>query len=849
MKRVILSILIILSVSLSFAQEKTTIYGKLSNCEDVKIHIKTQEFDPITMKSSNDLRGDPGKTIKAEVFADTAFYLVTEAISKPYTRCILLLGYQSKIILLSPGDSLRVDLDYWSFESGLKFEGKGSGYNRYWNELGQKYRGRRRELAIGDVVGAARIKQLTDFRNDKMRILEGYLSRADIDTAYWNWESRIIKYSYYSGLLHSSFDHRPDDSTLIAKIVEIVSDFDLNDEEALLNSFSYRSLIRSYIGFIRNPFGEKPKMSFIQLLELGEQNLKGMILSYYLWSIVSGAIESADLNVQKEIIWQYAWDHVDDHRVKNLLVQEKTVLESKSHRHGNRLPPGFYFGMAILVAIFILIWRFVIWQLRKAAKKDMKWESKHLMVLLLLIIMFAWISPVMNFVYRYELREFWPLLSALSLFAFFLAQPKLLIRYFLSKGKYYQYAIAQLLLTGAYFIALNLILRSFGDWPDVEVGGIVLKAWALSVVAMILISLVFSYIEELVEQNKDFRYLFEQIVLNAEFLIHVILLSGVYFFLGLNLDSEIGVRDMMLFFACTAVFYTTFMWLVPTYLFKKRKGMFSLFNTSLYLGFLGIIIFNEAAYNHAILKGEGIIIPIGGLLSNPGFKFFLFFIPTTIGVLYANLRRDHFNKINLNLNLYRKKEAELNQLRSQVNPHFLFNSLNTVYAFALKEKNDKTAESIAKLANLMRYLIEDMEQAEIPIRKEIGYIEDYIKLQSIRSSVKHNISVQVDLTEEQQEQMIAPMLMIPFVENAFKHGINPNNPSELKIWISYSSKGFQFRIENSIDQDFESFDKEKGFGIGIKNVRKRLELVYRGRHKLSITDAEDRYEVVMNINL
>ncbi|MCD6347256.1 MAG: hypothetical protein J7L96_07545, partial [Bacteroidales bacterium] len=514
MKRVILSILIVLSVSLSFAQKKTTIYGKLSNCQDVKIHIKTLEFDPITMKSSNDLRGDPGKTIQAEVFGDTAFYLATDAISKPYTQCILMLGYQTKTILLSPGDSLRVDMDYWSFESGLEFEGKGSGYNRYWNELIQKYKGRRQELVIGDVVVATRIKQLTDFRNDKMRILEGYLSCGDIDTAYWNWESRVINYAYYSGLLDCSLGHRPDDSTLIARIVEIVSDLDLNDKEALLNSATYRSLIRSYIGFMRNPFGDKPKMSFTQRLELGEQHLKGKILSYYLWSIVGGAIESADSHTQKEIIWQYAWNNVDNHRVKNLLIQEKTVIEQKRHQNRNRPPLGFYFGMIILVAIFIVIWLFVIWQLRKSAKKEVKWEAKHLMVLLWIIIWFVCFSPVVHFVSSYKISEVWPLLSGISVFAFFVAQPKLLIRYFLSKRKYVQYTIAQFLLAAAYFIVLNLILRTFGDWSEAKIGGVVLKSWALSLGAMILLSLILNYIEELVEQKKDFRYLLEQIVVN-----------------------------------------------------------------------------------------------------------------------------------------------------------------------------------------------------------------------------------------------------------------------------------------------------------------------------------------------
>ncbi len=149
----------------------------------------------------------------------------------------------------------------------------------------------------------------------------------------------------------------------------------------------------------------------------------------------------------------------------------------------------------------------------------------------------------------------------------------------------------------------------------------------------------------------------------------------------------------------------------------------------------------------------------------------------------------------------------------------------------------------------MRYLIDDMEKDQIPIKKEIGYIEDYIKLQLIRSSVDHNISINIDLDEEQQSDMIAPMLMIPFVENAFKHGINPNSLSEFKLKVSIVNRQFQFVLENSVDKKFEAFYKEKGFGIGIENVRKRLEFIYPDKYTLSIADTGDRFIVIMNIQL
>jgi LytS/YehU family sensor histidine kinase len=222
----------------------------------------------------------------------------------------------------------------------------------------------------------------------------------------------------------------------------------------------------------------------------------------------------------------------------------------------------------------------------------------------------------------------------------------------------------------------------------------------------------------------------------------------------------------------------------------------------------------------------------------------LFIIPAFI---YAYVKVQLKQK-NIGFKLLRNKEAELNQLRSQVNPHFLFNSLNTLYAFALKENNPKTAEYIAKLANLMRYLVDDMEKEKIPVQREISYIGDYINLQSIRSSVEHKIDINIAIDED-RNILIAPMLMIPFVENAFKHGINPSGVSELKVTFQVKDERFQFVIENSVDKNFVAFNKEKGFGIGIPNVRQRLEYIYPGRHTLSIAETGDRFIVILTIEL
>jgi len=148
----------------------------------------------------------------------------------------------------------------------------------------------------------------------------------------------------------------------------------------------------------------------------------------------------------------------------------------------------------------------------------------------------------------------------------------------------------------------------------------------------------------------------------------------------------------------------------------------------------------------------------------------------------------------------------------------------------------------------MRFMLDDMEKESILLQREVSYIQDYVKLQSIRSAVEHDIAINVDI-EEGQSYSIAPMLFIPFVENAFKHGMNPNQVSHLKIDITGKGNKIQFVIENSTDENFEAYYKEKGFGIGIENVKSRLRFIYPDRHNISIAKTNEKFIVILSINL
>ena len=208
--------------------------------------------------------------------------------------------------------------------------------------------------------------------------------------------------------------------------------------------------------------------------------------------------------------------------------------------------------------------------------------------------------------------------------------------------------------------------------------------------------------------------------------------------------------------------------------------------------------------------------------------------------IYADFR----NKIkNKNLEL-ESKDSELQLLKSQVNPHFLFNTLNTLYATALEEKAEKTAESTAKLASLIRYMQNDINKDFIPLINEINYLEDYIVIQKLRCAIEPEVKTTF---KSITNQIISPGLLIPFIENAFKYGIDPSKKSELTISIICDESNIHFTCVNTYDENFKIHKTEAGFGIGINNAKQRLALVYPKKHSFEILKENNTFSVKLII--
>jgi LytS/YehU family sensor histidine kinase len=191
-----------------------------------------------------------------------------------------------------------------------------------------------------------------------------------------------------------------------------------------------------------------------------------------------------------------------------------------------------------------------------------------------------------------------------------------------------------------------------------------------------------------------------------------------------------------------------------------------------------------------------------------------------------------------------KLQSELDFLKSQINPHFLFNALNSLFSMALQSKDEKTAEGISKLAEMMRYIFDKSSYSAVTLGDEIKYIEDYIYMQLLRFGDK--VTVQFQHTEEFTTQKVAPMLFIPFIENAFKYGVPVNGKSTIDISLTTDENSIFFSIANTVSDHLESIPSTK---IGIENVRKRLAISYPDTHELRVMSSGDKFLVYLKLSL
>jgi LytS/YehU family sensor histidine kinase len=192
-------------------------------------------------------------------------------------------------------------------------------------------------------------------------------------------------------------------------------------------------------------------------------------------------------------------------------------------------------------------------------------------------------------------------------------------------------------------------------------------------------------------------------------------------------------------------------------------------------------------------------------------------------------------------------QSELKFLKSQINPHFLFNTLNSLYALTLK-KSDLAPEIVLRLSEMMRYMLYECNEKQVPLEKEVNYLMNYLELEKLRHGNK--LDVKLNISGQINHQKIAPLMFIPFVENSFKHGVSHHIAKGfVNINIEAEDQQLDLTIENSKNPTMPSTSLKKSGGIGLANIKRRLELLYPNQYQLNISEQPNTYSVTLKINL
>lgn len=277
--------------------------------------------------------------------------------------------------------------------------------------------------------------------------------------------------------------------------------------------------------------------------------------------------------------------------------------------------------------------------------------------------------------------------------------------------------------------------------------------------------------------------------------------------------------------------------LLPRYFARRRYNAYSGF---LLLIFLLLFAINWLTFQ--LLLPEHHFKVIGFVVFYLFPAFFFLACSTAVYFFREKLRSDRLAKERENENL----KSELLFLRSQVSPHFLFNVLNNMVALARKG-SDQLEPSLIKLSSLLRYMLYEAAEEKVLLRKELDYLQSYIDLQTQR--FRKSLQVDYAVGEVDDAYQLEPMLLIPFVENAFKHGVAGTADAVIRINLKAVNGVLQLNVTNRYFAEAQTGEKDKSSGIGLTNVRRRLSLLYPGKHELHIDTRNDWFAVSLTINL
>ncbi len=310
---------------------------------------------------------------------------------------------------------------------------------------------------------------------------------------------------------------------------------------------------------------------------------------------------------------------------------------------------------------------------------------------------------------------------------------------------------------------------------------------------------------------------------------------GAYFSISNFLKIIDFVYSLIFHIPLMLLVYVNLRFLVPRFFLRESYFLFVL-GSALNIGIAYLI--HELAFDH--------LIPI---LTTDFYlvSFTEMWVLLTIFAIYSllsTLLKLSKSWYNLQAVERERLSLELNSLKMQINPHFLFNSLNSIYALSLK-KSDRTPKSILELSNLMRYMIYEVSEEKVALSQEIDALQHYLRLQELRLDDGVNLNLKIEVDDPQKG--IAPLLFFPLIENSFKHGLKDSDNNYVDGYLKSNSEKLEFYLANNKGG---SQDLEKGRygGLGLQNVHRRLKLIYGDRARLEIKEEEKSFRIKLEID-
>lgn len=294
-----------------------------------------------------------------------------------------------------------------------------------------------------------------------------------------------------------------------------------------------------------------------------------------------------------------------------------------------------------------------------------------------------------------------------------------------------------------------------------------------------------------------------------------------------------GISNILLII----VFYVNYFFLIPKLLFQKKYVLYFLICI-----FLFFFLFESPRWitdlftpRRVMMKPDENAMKMFPMLFSNSILMFISVFVSSIALRMNNRLKQIENF---------KYNTQLNNLKAQINPHFLFNTLNSIYSVTIK-KAPEAADMVEKLAEMMRFTLKESQSDFVSLQNEITYVQNYIELQKIR--LDENVMIRFHVEGDLNPHRIAPLLLIPFVENAFKYGVNSEENSMIDIQITVQKNVLKVFIQNNkVNLDHSMIEKN---GVGIENTLKRLDLIYPHQHQCAISETANAFTVNLTITL